>query len=68
VNGEKIGNLEDKVGGVYQKFKELNGTVDNLSRECLSLKQRMVEEIPKITEKARNKLMEHCTSNYHKKS
>jgi hypothetical protein len=44
-NEEKIANLEHKVGGVYQKFQELNGTVDNLSRECEILKQRMVEKI-----------------------
>ncbi|EFX82644.1 hypothetical protein DAPPUDRAFT_316460 [Daphnia pulex] len=51
VNEMKIGNLEDKVGGVYHKVEELNGKVDNLSKKCQSLKQRMVEEIPKITEK-----------------
>jgi hypothetical protein len=63
VNERKIGNLEDKVGDVYQKVEELNSKVDNLSRKCQSLKQRMVEEIPEITEiKARNKLMGHCTS------
>jgi hypothetical protein len=67
-NEEKIANLEHKVGGVYQKFQELNGTVDNLSRECEILKQRMVEKIKKITEKARNKLMEHCTSNFFRKT
>jgi hypothetical protein len=70
LHGEKIGNLEDKVEGVNKMFEELDGKIDNLSRECLYLKQRLMEEeeIPEITEKARKKLMVHCTSNFYRKS
>jgi hypothetical protein len=60
--------LEDKVEGVNKMFEELDGKIENLSRECLYLKQRLMEEIPEITEKARKKLMVHCTSNFYRKS
>jgi hypothetical protein len=55
LNAEKIENLEHKVEGVNQMFEELDGKIDSLSRECLSSKQQLMEEIPKITEKARKK-------------
>ncbi|XP_046456165.1 uncharacterized protein LOC124203536 [Daphnia pulex] len=51
LNAEKIENLEHKVEGVNQMFEELDGKIDSLSRECLSSKQQLMEEIQKITEK-----------------
>lgn len=68
LNAEKIETLEHKVEGVNQMFEELDGKIDSLSRECLSSKQKLMEEITKITEKARKKLIVHFTSNFYRKS